>query len=259
MAQRHFLLISWASFSAFVSTYFFSIFLNWEEIPISCRANSHGPAWLCRAKLLKEENIVRPFKVIWNQWRLFIRSKQFFFFKSKKSTQVKIGGRDQDRMTLTDQIFLLLFYLLVCVQGDKNVWGFEKKIKSKRHRQKEIVFPPFLSIPPPPSTRRKKKWNKITCKRGGFLDLPGFPPSPSCVGAAILFFDPPQHKVFFFFFSLPSRAPSFILPSLPHNNNNNNNNPKKNQKKNLSRLKVRFKQTHFLISYNHNNNLMKSS
>jgi hypothetical protein len=60
-------------------------------------------------------------------------------------------------MTLTDQIFLLFLTFWFVVQGDKKCWGFEKKMKSKRHRQKEIVSPFFFLIPPPPSTRRKKK------------------------------------------------------------------------------------------------------
>lgn len=145
-----------------------------------------------------------------------------------------IKGREtKDRMTLTDQIFLLFLTFWFVVQGDKKCWGFEKKNKIKKTPAKRDSFSP-LFYPSSSSfyKKKKKKWNKITCKRGGFLDLPGFPPSPSCVGAAIFFsfiFWSSTTQSFSSSF-LPSRAPSFILPSLSHTTTTTTQ--KKNQKKN---------------------------
>jgi hypothetical protein len=84
--------------------------------------------------------------------------KTIFSFKSKKSTQVtKIKGGDQRSDDVNRPDFSSISYLLgLLFKGIKNV-GVLKKIKSKRHRQKEIVSPFFFLIPPPPSTRRKKK------------------------------------------------------------------------------------------------------
>lgn len=159
-----------------------------------------------------------------------------------------IKGREtKDRMTLTDQIFLLFLTFWFVVQGDKKCWDFEKNEIKKTPAKRDSFSPLFYPSSSSFYKKKKKKWNKITCKRGGFLDLPGFPPSPSCVGAAIFFFIFWSSTTQSFFFFFPSQScPIIYTPiSLPHNNNNNPKEKSKEESFLLLRFKVRFKQTHF--------------